>query len=341
MSLSSHRRTELLARPYTRLLADHEVALSHLYNCFGSTLPKNTEFWRQLAQEELEHRDIVIELEDKLDKGDYKFAIPQFHYASVEKSLEWIRVIRQRMEKEGITVNTAFRIALTIEKGILESDFFDFLDINVPEAKELCESLTKYTEAHFKRVEEEAGKFRWNFGGNKLHFPDIQDMEWESCEDPAVKIKVAQAAILDRLITLEETASRLYNTYDSLLSDPPNFWGKLAAEEMQHAAMLRKLHESLEKGNIFYNLGTFDKQELTREIEYAINMESKARDIGISVPEALTNAMTVEKSMAESSFYQTVHSDDEQYKIIAQRLIELTKKHMEKLKTELKKSLAP
>jgi len=339
MSLSSHRRTELLARPYILLLTKHEAALSCLYNCFGSTLPESKNFWRQLANEELEHRDIVIELEEKLETGEYQFAVPQFHHAAVEKSLDWIRTIRQRMEQEGLTMNTALKIALTIERGILESDFFDFLDVSNLEAKALCESLTKYTETHLKRIEDEAHKLKWNFVGNKVHFPNIAEAEWEPCVDPAIKIKAAQATILDGLISLEETASRMYNTYDDLLPDTDHFWGKLAAEEMQHAAMLRKLHETLEAGNIFYNLGQFDNNELATQIEFMTNKEFEARKYGITAQTALKYALAVEHFMAESSFYDIVDSDSEEYKIVAKRLRELTEKHISKLQVHLIQSL--
>ena len=133
------------------------------------------------------------------------------------------------------------------------------------------------------------------------------------------------------LISYEEVVSHLYNTYGTILANNSDFWFKMSTEEMQHAALLRNLHQVLDRGNIFHNLGRFHVEELQNEIDIVVDAEIEAQKNELSHHTALNNALKCEQTMVESNFYMIVDSDDQGFKTVAARLIELTKAHLLKL----------
>jgi rubrerythrin len=337
MALSQQRSSELMGRPYIRSLEAHELALARLYDCLGSTLVQASAFWRKLAKEELQHRNIIQVLEEKMEEEGWIFQLPTFKYKDVIDATEWIGVIRERMAREGITMNKALEIAMLIENSILESDFFEIIEPRNSEIKDALQELTEYTEEHLNFVKAEAKKFKWKLLGNKEYkLAHVMD-NWETCNDPETKMRAAQSDILELIISLEDAAASLYRTYGQTFPKMSAFWSGMAKDELQHSAMLRKLHESLEQGHLFENIGRFKKEALQGEIQFAVNCEKAALEGGVSIKEALNNAVGVEMTMAEGEFYQTVTSDSESFQIIAKRLVELTKEHIHELQAELEK----
>lgn len=340
MSLSLRRSSELMGRPYTRVLAEHEIALARLYDCLGSTFAgEGSEFWRKLAQEEIDHRDIIQHIEEKMDECNWQFELPNFKYKDVVDAIEWIADIRERMSRDGISMNKALEIAISIEMRILESDFFAVITPSNDEITKSLEELTAYTAIHLQSVKDEAKKMKWKFFGNKqFRLVNVMD-KWETSVDVEAKMRTAQADILDIIMSLEEAASSLYRTYGQKLPEMEKFWSHMAAEERQHSSMLRKLHSSLEEGHLFKNLGRFKKESLQAEIKRVKDYEDEAMKGRVTPRQALSNALGVEKNMAEGDFYTIVESDAEEFRIIAARLVQLTKSHMKDLKAELNKHL--
>ncbi len=334
MPLSDKRAAELMGRPYIKVLQEHELTIARLYDCLGSTLPQATHFWRQLAKEELQHRNILQVIEDKLEQGGWKFQLPTFKYKDVSDSIEWIKLIRERMSDEGITMNKALEVSLVIENGILESDFFEIVDPSNAEVRKEFNELTKYAEKHFKQIEAEAKKLKWKILGNKeFKFANVLD-SWEKCDDPNAKMRAAQSDILELLISLEDAAASLYRTYSRKIPEASDFWEDMARDERQHSAMLKKLHESLEEGHLFEDIGRFKQEDLKAEVQFAKDCEAATIEGDVTCDEALKNALGIERTMAEGDFYTTVTSDADSFQVVAKRLVELTKAHIHELESQ-------
>ena len=139
----------------------------------------------------------------------------------------------------------------------------------------------------------------------------------------------SQRKIIDALADCELHISLLYTKYAECFPETMTNWLGLAAEEKTHSNLLRSMHRILDKGRIFYNLGKFDSNAL-KEMDRLINNSLKeANNPAITYSDVISAAFKIETSIIESKFYDVVASDAPEFKIIAQRLTEDTKRHVE------------
>jgi len=335
LGISRLRRGELMGGPYVALIAMHEAMVKCLYETFAVAFKGMSKFWTHLAREEEQHFRLVKALEGDLHNSDVTFKRPAFTQSQVKDSIAWICARKMRVEKGGVTVREALRMCIQIEQGMIEHRFFDIMEDDHESVRHVLNQLEKSSIAHLRRARNEAGSIKWKlFGGKKCKpVPEGKriDEPINTCEDPKAAIKTAQAAILAALMTLEEAAGSLYNTYAELLPDSSSLWSALAAEEFTHAKMLHGLEDMLEKGALFTHMGQFGISSIKQGIDEILNAESRAQRDGISYNDAMLTALRTESYMAECEFYKTVESDAPEFKYIANRLMDLTQAHIKRL----------
>ena len=336
MPLSQLRKAQLLSGSFTQLMAENEAVVSDLYLTFSQLLPKARDFWLTLSKEETGHLHIIETLEDKLQKGELTFKRPDSAHAKLAEAVRTNCRQMARAEEQGISMCEALNIALKIESSMLESDFFGIINDDSEEASKALRDLEHHTRVHRERIEKESKKLKWLILGRCCSAPLPEQEAHEATHvDTSADIKeqvtIAQAKVLDLAVTLEETSSYLYTTYSKRAPEMKELWEKLAAEERQHAHLLRTLEHMLEKGTVFYNVGRFRTKDLQKDIDFIMNAETKAQHEDLSLLDLIMTASLVEKMMLECSFYQTVDSDSPEYKIIAERLVEHTKEHIHNL----------
>jgi|GEM_PF-762868 len=334
MPLSEKQRAQLIAGPYTRLLAEHEEAMAALYSTFADAITEAKPFWQIMSTEEMGHKALILKIDEKLRSGEWKFRRPVFITSSIIDSLEWISARRKDIEKEGISMREALKMALKLETGMIESSFFDVLKGDNAEMIEAVQTQTAYTRAHVQRLQKEAKRLKWKIFGKRRLFPKVEAKSLTR-EELKNNIKASQANMLGMLISMEEAASRLYNTYGQRFDDKDNFWAKFGAEELQHATMLRTMYKLLEDGKLFHNVEHFNRKALEDMVEFILNAEFDARHDQVSHHEAVSTALKIELSMLERGFYSVVTSDAEEFQIIASRLVKLTKAHTARLEAEM------
>ena len=334
MPLSERRRAELLAGPYTRLLAEHEGAVEDFYNALANSLKPAETFWRTLAKEEASHKRCIKEIDEKFKNGEWRFKRPLFVTSGIIDSLEWMASRKQYIELQGVSMKEALKWALEVEQNMIESNLFDVVDCDDPKMMDAINTQAAYTKAHIQRLKREARRLKWRIFGRRKVLPTGGPRNL-SHDELRNNIKSSQANMLGLLIDMEESASRLYNAYGERIKDSEVFWSRLAAEEMQHASMLRKLYKFLDEDKIFYNVELFSRKALEEFIIFIQNAELDARHGKLSCYKAVCTALKIEISMIESGFYGTVKSDSKEFQIIAKRLVELTREHSSKLQKEM------
>lgn len=337
MSLSKKRRAELVVGPYTRLLARFEGALAELYTLFAETFPAARKFWEKIAKDEVTHKDVVLELDAAIRKGEMDFKRPRLTTYAIVDALEWVSHIKQRVRRNGISMREALGISLELESSMIDSGFLSILDADSPETREALDKLAKWTGTHVKDVRREARRFKWKITGRCVATPP----EKKNAVDHTTLAAVieTQTEILELLISYEEAASLLYNTYAERLRMSQDFWAGMAAEEMQHATLLRRLINLLEQGKVFRNVGRFNRAEIQKEIDLILDAETEARSRKLSLHDAVNTALEIENRMCESGFYRTVESDAPEFKYIAQRLVEYTREHAARLEKEVARTI--
>lgn len=336
MQMASRRRMELLGQSYTRLLAENEKALGDLYECFAKAIPSARRFWRKLVKEEREHEAMVHEIEERQASGKMHFQRPDFVTSKIVESIGAVDDIHNLMKEEGISMQRALAEAIHFESGMIESGMMAIVDEDSSEGKHLLTSLTKATAKHHKRVEKEADRFKWKVLGHHVYHLPIADNNTCSAAD---KARQAQIIILESLITLEESISKLYIAYVDRIPAAAPFWSAMAAQEMQHADMLRKLLTNLDAGELFYNLGEFQTGSIEDEVDAVLNAEYEARHGDLTIHAALNTALAIERSLFESEFYTQVKSTAPAYQTIAARLTDLNKAHILELEAEVGRAI--
>lgn len=335
LGISKLRRAELVGGPYLVLIAKHEAMVKCLYETFAIAYPGMSTFWYKLAEEEDQHYRLVQALEGDIRNSEVPFKRPSFTQAQVRDSIAWICARKERVQAGGVTINEALTMCIQIEQGMVEHRFFDVMDGDHDKISAVMMQLEKSSIIHLKRARQEAHRLKWKiFGGRKnnpISESDILESPIETKKDSKVAVKVAQAAILASLISLEEASGSLYNAYAALMPENARLWSSLAAEEMSHSTMLHKLEDMLDNGAVFQNMGQFGVSGLKRTIDEIMNAEARARRDGISHNDAMIVALRTESYMAECEFYKTVESDAPEFKYIAERLVDLTRSHIKRL----------
>lgn len=321
-----------MAGSYFKLLAEHESALAEIYRLFAATLKQSEQFWLILAAEEDSHKHLILDLEAKVFAGGIIFNRPNFTVAAISDSIDWINQNKTRIKNHGITMKEALRDALTLECGIIESAFFNVVDGDDPNVMELLISQSSKTKNHILRLKKEARRLKWKIFGNRRSTPPPAVQP--SRDDLKLSVRTYQTAILSMLANLEEAISHLYTAFAQRIPDQETFWEKMAAEEMQHASMIRKLYSVLQNGNIFYNIENFNRRALEDSLNTIMNAEFEARHGTLTRAKAMNIALRIERNLVEKEFYKTVRTDAPEFKVIATRMTDHIGRHIKKIEDE-------
>lgn len=342
MSIENKRKAELMAGPYTRLLADHEQAAADFYTSFAGLLHSSSPFWTAMAEEELYHKKLINGIDEKLHSGEWRFKRPRFLTSTILQSIEWVETRQKDVEKNGISMRGALKLALELENTMIECRFFEVLDKDTPEMMSIMESLAAYSRAHLERLQSEARRLKWRIAGWRKVRAKLKahgDGAGMSRSEVQESVKTAQADMLGLLVSLEEAASGLYSAYSERFAGSSDFWAKLAAEELQHGILLKGLYKLLDQGRVFRNVERFNRRGIEAEIRVILNAEFVARHGKLSIHDAVNMALRVERGITESGFYATVKSDAPEFAVIAARLVGCTKEHLRRLEREVGRTI--
>jgi rubrerythrin len=335
MQLSTKRKNQLVVGPYTRLLAEHEKALADLYASIGVVLKSEKQFWQTISREELEHEQLILEIDEKLQSGEWSFKRPRFVTTAIAESIEWVNKLRENVESQGISMREALKLALEFETGMFEAKFFEIVNGDSPEMMNVLESLAGYSRGHVKRLQLEAKRLKWKIlGGRKASPATVKHSASPSHDALKASVLSTQADLLGLMVSLEEAASSLYHVYSDRIQDSRDFWTKISSEETRHADMLRSLYKTLERGKVFYNLDRFKKENIQTDIDFIRIAEFDACHGRLTRHKAVNTALRLEMSITESAFYSTVESDAPEFKRIAEALVGRTREHIRQIEAE-------
>jgi hypothetical protein len=138
--------------------------------------------------------------------------------------------------------------------------------------------------------------------------------------------------IFNALIKNEELLSKLYGLNSNLFPVDSEFWIDISKDEMVHASWLSELSTFLEQGNIVLGDERFDLDSINKfgsDVTDQINIANKGT---ITAIKALTTSMDLENSMLESDIFKVYDTDDDELKVILNRLHRSTEVHYSEIK---------
>lgn len=130
------------------MMAAHESVIAELYQAYAARFPQHAEFFRALAAEEVEHARMIVAFADKVKAHLVHVNPGRFSPQSILTSLDYLRE-RVKEAKEGeITAINALSTATDLEEALIERRYFEIVEDDSPELKQLLRTLATETEAH-------------------------------------------------------------------------------------------------------------------------------------------------------------------------------------------------
>lgn len=144
------------------MLAENEEAVGALYRTYAEKFPQHHDFWTRLADEEAYHSRLI----QKMWKGGNDHVViteNRFDISLLQISLEYLQEKLKQAKNEPFSYEDALSIALEIETGMLERDFFTVYEGTSAQFIRTMEILASATAKHTNVIRDELARKRWTF----------------------------------------------------------------------------------------------------------------------------------------------------------------------------------
>jgi hypothetical protein len=144
------------------------------------------------------------------------------------------------------------------------------------------------------------------------------------------------AQILDGLRHIELVVAELYKRFSRSFAQDRVFWEDLSRDEENHAGMVTELKNMLLKNGSPFEVG---KTSLTALATYRQGVEGQMSRLErgeLRRPNAFYIARDFEKTLIERRFYETIRSENPEYRAIQEKIQRETATHLQKLENYIK-----
>jgi hypothetical protein len=135
-------------------LAEHEEALGALYAAYGDLYPTARELWRTLSGEEYGHAALLRSLPKETDELAAFLDARRFRLDEVRAETKRLSSAVRTAPFAGVGMLGAFRTALKLEDGLIESQVFTVSEDDPPAVSAVLSGLAKATEGHRRHLSE-------------------------------------------------------------------------------------------------------------------------------------------------------------------------------------------
>ena len=134
------------------LLADHEMAVSKLYQIYSERFPDYENFWSELSGDETYHAKCIRELTSKIEQGLVYFNEERFQPAAIARSLQYIEQMQEKALQPDFSLINALSVASFIEDALIENKYFEVFEGESAELQEVLRFLASATKQHREKV---------------------------------------------------------------------------------------------------------------------------------------------------------------------------------------------
>jgi len=134
------------------LLAAHEAAIADLYRAYAEKLPDRREFFDRLAADEVTHARQITGFAQGVKTGSVSINPGRFSEQTIFASLDHVRKQVEQARKTNVSLVDALSISADIENAMIERRFFDVLEGDSGELRQLLTGLAAATAAHRARL---------------------------------------------------------------------------------------------------------------------------------------------------------------------------------------------
>lgn len=153
--------TESDPKTVVEALAEHEEAMSALYNSFALRYPEVGDLWKTLCAEEYAHGKLLRSLPGRVDEAGLQAFVTarEIDLGEVRGETKRLVNLAQLTADAGLPLQEAFRTAVHLEDSLIESQVFTVTDEDSPAVAEVLGTLKEQTERHQKHLSESLSKF--------------------------------------------------------------------------------------------------------------------------------------------------------------------------------------
>lgn len=134
------------------LLAENEMVISRIYRVFSERFPDYRDFWEKMAEEEIQHADMIRSVVPEVKEGTVRFKEQHLDETSVGMFRDYLKVSLAGAGEQDIPLKDAFETALAIEHDLIERSFFDLFEADTGELNLVFEGLASSTREHHRRL---------------------------------------------------------------------------------------------------------------------------------------------------------------------------------------------
>jgi rubrerythrin len=134
------------------LLAENEMVISRIYRVFSLRFPEFHDFWEKMAEEEVQHADMIRSVVPEVKEGTARFKERLFDETSVGMFRDYLKLSLARAREQDIPLRDAFETALAIEHDLIERSLLDLFEADTGELTIVFEALASSTREHHRRL---------------------------------------------------------------------------------------------------------------------------------------------------------------------------------------------
>jgi rubrerythrin len=149
------------------LLAAHEAAMADFYSALGARFTECADLFLTLATAERDHARRITDFAALVSAGTVRVDPGRFPAAALLASLDCIREEVRRAQAPTMTLSGALSVAHELEDALIESRYYESVEGDSAELKELVERLSRELAEHralLERAKENAGARPCNAG---------------------------------------------------------------------------------------------------------------------------------------------------------------------------------
>ena len=133
-------------------LIEIERAVSKLYRLYSKKFSPYKQFWLDLAEEEIEHANMLIMLKGQIQYSTVSIQKYRFYKPEVEKIFDAIKNAEIFAQQNNITMNLALGTAFDLENSLLENKYYEFYKSDCKAIKDVLKSMKLGLHNHMSKI---------------------------------------------------------------------------------------------------------------------------------------------------------------------------------------------
>ncbi len=140
-----------------------------------------------------------------------------------------------------------------------------------------------------------------------------------------------QISKIELIAEYESAVMELYWVYSEKFPEHKTFWIDMADDERKNVEWIHSTIERIKANKIDYNRDRFNIEAIRTSMNFIKTQVRETLDKPVSLQTALSNAASIEDSLAKKKFFEIIKDDNQEARLLYQKFAAENQKHREKL----------